>query len=179
MAKSPTPTPPRTPTPRETRAAPVAKARIVVTTTITHVPPRGEPTSLAVGTARNCKSDELPYRRPSGSFVVGAEWRPLDLGWLGEGDENESGEGAVVGQVALYNTEGTTLEKIPTPEEREAINRRVVEVAVRDCAGDPIPVLLVRPGDVFRGEPTDAGKLIFRCQDPAQKVRCDLVVFHG
>ena len=178
MAKSPTPTSPRASTPSKTRAVPVAKARIVVTQTITHVPPRGEPTSLAVGMARNCESDELPYRRPSGSFVVGVDWRPLDLGWLGEGDGAGGGE-AVVGQVALYNTEGTTLEKIPTPEEREAIDRRVVEVAVRDCAGDPIPTFLVRPGDVFRGEPTDAGKLLFRCQDPAQKVRCDLVVFPG
>lgn len=174
MAKSPTPThtSPRASTPRETRAAPVAKARIVVTQTITHVPPRGEPTSIAVGTARNCRSDELPYRRPSGSFVVGGEWRAIDLGWLAE-------DPAQIGQVALYNTEGTTLEKIPTPEERAEIDRRVVEVAVVDCAGDPIPTFLVRPGDVFRGEPTDVGRLRVRCRDPEQRVRCDLIVFPG
>ena len=153
----------------KTQPSPALKARLVVVETVTHVPPQGEPTSVGVGFAQTLETDEAPYRRPSGTFKVGPDWRPLELGWLGE-------EGAKVSQVVIANIEGTDLQKVPTPEERAATSALVVQIGTETGAG-VFPFSVIRPGQSTRFEPYLVELVRVRCLGGT--ARCNLFVVPG
>lgn len=175
---------PARPTPP--RSAPAVRPRVVVIHRVTYVPVKGDPTSVESGTGRFLGSDEQPYHRPK--FLVGPAWKPVDLGWLA-GEE----PGVVcVSQVVLVNTEGTALQRVPTPEEREATARCVVEVGVARPVGggdmwepeggeleDVQPDYEVHPGEGFTFRPVDAARVRVRCRHRDHPARCDLLVVPG
>lgn len=164
---------------------PAARPRVVVTESVTHVSPKGAPPqNVTVGHARFLASDEAPYLHPGASFRVGGEWVALPLGWL----EDPAGGPPNVSEVVLENIEGRDQDHIPTPEEAEALARRVLEVGFTSARGpgdmwDPPggaapdrPELLVPPGDLLRVKPVDARTVRVRSADPRQSVRVNVLL---
>lgn len=75
----------------------------------------GPPITASSRYTANCKSEETPSVQP---MVVGEAWVPVPLGWLSH-----------VGCVHIENQEGKHFDRIPTPEERQLISQRIVDVA--------------------------------------------------
>lgn len=172
-------------------AAPAAKPRVVLTQSITHISPTGgEPVNLTVGYARFLRSDEPPYQRPS--TRAGGEWRLLDLGWLKEPVDAGEGGPPNVSEIVLFNLEGSHLQKIPTPEEREDTARRVLEVGMATLGGGDMwdteedgltppaePDYMVHPGEVFRARPVNPRRLMVRARSKDHPVKYSLLVIPG
>jgi hypothetical protein len=113
-----------------------------------------QPIAVNTGFCTEIDSDEEPYgpRR----IIVGPEWRKLELGWM----QNCS-------QLCLTNLAGTDLEVIPTPEERNAISKQVIEVGVLqtpDTDGVPRVFGWIRPGRSMRFEPYNLDAIMLRSQ---------------
>ncbi len=118
---------------------PKIKNRLTVVETVYHQTATGEPDSIASSFFRELDSDEQPYRRKT---KVGEEWTPLDLGWIKE-----------AGMLVICNDEGKGLTKIPTPEEKEELAKKVLLLgfAIEGCHFGAFRIL---PGESFRGSPT-------------------------
>ena len=98
---------------------------------------------------RTLEAKDAPYKRPR--FEVGTQWVELDQGWVME--------------PSFVTVENMlpTLTRIPTPEQKEETDARVVEVGVggKDFAAIP-------PGESLTLSPT--GKLCLRCRKGTAKV---------
>ncbi len=122
---------------------PDPKNRLTVIETVYHQTTTAEPDSIESRFERELISDEQPYRRTT---KVGEDWTPLDFGWIEE-----------VGMIVIQNNEGKGLTKIPTPEEKEELAAKVLEISA-----DPSNSWIVRPGESFRGEPAGKRTLCIR-----------------
>ena len=93
----------------------------------------GQPRLVESRFSRKLESDEQPYER---HLKVGVEGAPLDCGWI----EKAS-------QLVITNEEGRNLQVNPTDEEREELQRKVLELGYEDC---PVPLCLIHPGESIR-----------------------------
>jgi hypothetical protein len=137
--------------------------RLGVVETVYLQRPGGQPVSVESRFSRRLLSDEQPYLR---QFKVGPEWTLLDRGWLTE-----------CSCLVLSNEEGRFHQVQPTPEERDAALRKVVEVGV--CFNDDMRDLIyrfavVRPLESGRFEPADLAAIRIRCLDGPAKVSLTL-----
>lgn len=85
------------------------------------------------------------YTRPL--CVAGADWQPLDLGWLADGP---------VGLVLLANDEGRRRQTVPTPDEVRETAGRVLEVSFQGLwvGSDETPDVFVLPATTLPVTPT-------------------------
>lgn len=116
------------------------------------------PEGKAVRFGRSLTTAEEPYVR---RILVGEEWQPLDPGWVEEAalmrlENEERGIGAVV-EVGLAVAE-------------EPLTQHDPDQAVH-------PVLLVPPGEAFRGSPERLGALRLRCRKGQARCRLTLIPF--
>lgn len=142
-------------------APPPAQAWLFVTEVVYFQSGGGMPEGVESRFMRQLASDERPYPpRPK----VGAQWCPLECGWLADGG---------VGLVVLAN-EVTRFRVIPTPEEKAQAEARIIEVGV--AAGEAVVAFaLVRPGESARFEPADVKALRLRCRAGEAKVSVTLI----
>lgn len=105
------------------------------------------------------ETKEQPYER---RLTVGTVWSPIETGWLQYSD---------VGLLFLINKAGTGLMVNPSPEEREALADKVVEVSFGKNKAD----LIVRPGRFIPIEVKDIRKVSLRA--PNDPVEIELTLF--
>ena len=94
---------------------------------------------------------------------VGAEWAPLDFGWLA----------GKAGVIAIENQAGRGRTTQPTDAEREATAKQIIEVSFHDTQ----PACIIRPGGFLVFEPVVYGDICIRCL--AGGVPARLVVLPG
>lgn len=123
------------------------KDRLAVVETAYHQQFGKQPHSIETRFSRQLSTQNQLYER---QLVATEEWYPLDCGWL------ES-----TGMMVLVNNEGKFLQVQPTDEEREAAERKVLEVSYQDA---PHNVWLILPRESMRAQPGDVRKLRIRCQ---------------
>lgn len=131
-----------------------------------------QPSGVEARFTRNLRSDEQMYERRS---KVGPGWKPLPLPgpeWIDPAD---------CGMLSLKNLEGDDLAVVPTPDERAAIDAKVVEVGLSSSQTDPdaavTPFARVRPGEAVRVEPVNLHLYRLRC--PAGSARYALALVPG
>ena len=134
---------------------PISVNQITVVDKIYHRQGSESPTSVSSRFIRHLQTDEQVYERRT---RVGEEWTPLEHGWIEE-----------AGMIVIQNTEGTTLQVIPTEEEKEETAAKILELSVTDGLLDSPPGVLAKPwlippGESFRGYPSDVSKLVLRCR---------------
>lgn len=154
------------PTPPESSPVTEApKARLAVMETVYAMAATGAVHSLPAETrfSRWLESDEPPYLRPE--FKVGTEWVELDLGWI----EHLS----AVGMLSLLN-KLPVWQVQPTPEQRTEAEARIIEIGVPVTDGMLMPMIVVRPGESCRFEPSGMVPLWIRSR--ADGARLTIVV---
>lgn len=113
----------------------------------------------------NVYSDEQPYLR---NLKIGSDWQPIDHGWL-----------TSWGLLLVSNEEGKGLLTVPTLEEQEEINSRVLQLGIAlDSTNDIKKVQLlstIPPGRSMRWYPENLLNLRLRCQHG--KARCRISLF--
>jgi hypothetical protein len=136
---------------------PSDKARLIVIEAVHHQEPDGASTTADNRFRRILKEDGQPYMRRG---KIGCDWLPLDTGWV----EHPS-------MIVLRNEEGTRYLVQPTKEEREATERRIIEVGIDMMQGertkDVETITIVPPGESCRFTPVC--KLWLRCQSEQAK----------
>jgi hypothetical protein len=149
---------------------PKLRGRLVVVESVYHQRTGEQPIQVRPSRfERDLTDPEQPYVR---EFRADSEWKSLDNGWIEES-----------GQLVLHNLEGSGLTAIPTPEERQAILDRVVELGVAIPTEDdgrrtqwsaprpPWPVATfawIRPGESCRFEPYQVSMIRVRCRPGAK-----------
>lgn len=114
--------------------------------------PGGQPESFDLRGANDCITDEQPCLRIG--KIVGAEWEPLDTGWVKDP--------SLV--IVKHSLDVRTV--MPSAEEREAELRAVVEIG----AGDPVVRIAgVTPGGVPAVFPKP-GVLLVRTTAPKRRI---------
>lgn len=148
-------------------------SRLVVVDQVYHQPAQGRPQVVRLPFARDLEGHEDAYTR---NFAAGADWRPLDTGWVGD----------AVGLLLVRNREGDAELGPYADRDREALPARVLELALRQrpdpegqfrtmhSPSQAPPTLLrcarVRPGESCRLEPvTDDAEWLVR--GTAERVR--------
>lgn len=107
------------------------------------------------------KSIQQVYSRV---MAVGEEWVQLDLGWL-----------TSAGQLLVEN-EAETFNRVPTKEQREAADAKVLIIGAKIAANEFLPLFLVPPGESSRpGIPVDMGALWVRCNKGSTLVTLTIV----
>lgn len=151
-------------------------ARLTVVEHVYHEPTDSEGTDYTRSYQRVLKTDEVPFTRPR--FITHRDWQPLETGWV---------RGA--GHLYILNDEQPSFQKMPSPEERAEVGRKIIEVGVLPMVKDdkrrtmhsapaPVPDItpcwLIPPGETLRATPADVARLYLRC--PAGPARCTIVV---
>lgn len=130
---------------------PRVASRVTVIVQVYHQTPHAAPLAVRDQYAWKLESDEAAYVRPNGK--AGGAWQAVDLGWLG---------GQPVEMILISNDEGRELRQtIPSKEEVEALEKRVLEVSFGDGAS-----LLIRPRMTQPLCPADPGGIRLRAQSP-------------
>ena len=140
-----------------------ARDTLTVVETVYHQPAGEEPTAVSVQYVRPLETQEQPYVR---KIRVGEQWQPLDLGWIEQ-----------PGMIWLTNDEGRGLQVNPTPEERAAIEAKVICLVTKVVNAGVLAGILaeddfsweVPPGESFRGRPTCAKRVWLRCRSGTAK----------
>lgn len=124
--------------------------RVTVVETVHHQLPDAEPATVETRFQRWLESDEQLYRR---TLRVGAEWTPIDTGWV----ESPA--------VLLLRNDREMFAVQPTEEEKTMAAGKVLEIGVRlDGADAVVPLFAVHPGHSFRAEPLAVKSLRVRCR---------------
>lgn len=105
--------------------------------------------------------DIEPYSR---KLKLGQEWHTVSADWITPD---------IGGFVCVENLEGKNLPNLPTQEEREDINKRIIEVVI-GTPGEK-ETLEVLPGWPFVFLPTDLSKVKLRARHG--QIRCRLVIY--
>ena len=135
---------------------PANPCRIAVRELLYHQAPQEQPTAVESVFSRPLVSDEQPYVR---KVKVGGAWEAVETGWLVD-----------AGMLHLANEEGRFQQVQPTPAERAAAARKVVEVGLAVAEGEVVVCWLLRPGESLRAEPAEVGRLRLRCREGVARV---------
>lgn len=130
--------------------------------------PGEEPTAVESRFSRWVHTTEQPWTR---RFNVGADWQPLDCGWVEQAS-----------LLHLANNEGKNLRFVPTKEEEEQTQAKVVEVGLSILTTEADrelvePGWVVFPKETMRVQPIDLSRLRVRCRSGT--ARCTLTLFPG
>lgn len=133
----------------------LAKPRNILTVVhqVSHLA-QGFPTkAMDLAFDRELKVEEEAYER--NMCKVTEDWQEIDLGFL---------KGKPLSYVFVKNNEGTNLQVNPSPEEKEQIEKKILEVSF-DAPWLPsgTGVWLIPPGECFGGYPSNDSVWI-RCQ---------------
>lgn len=150
LARHPRPRPGTRP-----KEPPPNKPRLTVLDTIYYQAPGDDPVAFKGPFARLLESEEQPCIR---KLVVGEPWQAVEGLWL-----------SAAGLLGVRNDEGTFTGVIPTPEQRQEVAARIVEVGVVDVER-VTRFAFLRPGESCRFEPADMAALRLRCQRGQAKV---------
>jgi hypothetical protein len=129
-------TDPTTADPKPPRVRP---ARMTVRDMVYHQNPGDQPTLAETAFTVDLTTQEQPYRRPQ---VATQRWSPVDFGYLTEASH-----------VVIENREGRFTQRVPTPEQREAAEAKVLEIAFFagiDMHERPAACILVPPRQSIR-----------------------------
>lgn len=119
--------------------------RLTIVASIFHQTPYGEPTGVDVRTSKLLKGSEQPYSR---RMSVKQIWTPIDMGWIKK-----------VGLLCISNNEGKLQTQQPTKEQRDQLQKKVLQIGVKvpqsgngktmwDDSGDTIaPFASISPGE--------------------------------
>lgn len=147
------------PTNEEPASIQPARTLLTVVDTVYHQPAGGSPVTV-LGDAcrfhRELISDEQVYERRR---VIGQEWVQIDCGWVER-----------CGMLVVRNLEGQ-FSVLPTPEQREAVGRRVLELSFdgNTCH------IQVPPQESCRFYPSDARLIYIRCREGSARYTVGLV----
>ena len=151
-------------------------SRLTVVEHVYHEPSDDAGTNTQRSFSRKLKTNEQPFVRKT---KAGSDWRPLATGsWL----EDSS-------MLVLSNDEGG-FQRIPTPEEKRALEDKILEVAVLppppskkdrtmhstkmpECV--PLVFALVHPGETLRFTPADLSLLHVRSKSSEVKMTLTLL----
>ena len=122
--------------------------RITIIETIYHQQQDEQPTMIEHKFSKELDTQEQLYQRRT---KVGEEWQPIDCGWVGA--EN-------TGIIILQNEEGDFPKVIPTEEEREEVNKKILEVSYNGSEYS----MLVFPQESIRLHPSSPKDLKIRCR---------------
>lgn len=143
------------------KAEPAVKNRVTVVEQLYHRAFGDQPVQFESRWSRELNSSEQAYER---RLTIGDQWEDFDAGWIKR-----------VGMFAIRNEEGRNLQRIPTEEERDKINEKVVEIFfVSEGTSAPFPEahLFVYPGETAKGCP--AVKMKVRCRSGS--ARCTVFI---
>lgn len=137
------------------------RPRLTVVEVVYHAIPGEDTTSLECRFGRFLGTAEQRYQR---RLAVGADWQPLDCGWLDAG----------AGMLSLKNDEGKFTQVYPTDRSLSEAAVRVVEIGL--VVGDSVHAFaVVRPRESARFEPSFLPALKIRCRSGS--ARCTLTAF--
>ena len=148
----PIPDPQETPPPDPQPVDP--RDRITVNETFYHQPFGEDAICVDSQFTHYVEGTEQPYIRRT---TVTEEWKPLDTGWL---EDN-------VGFILLQNHPPKFLHREPSEEERQLAFEKVLQIML---GSEDENVLLVPPGQNFRGFPKHVSRVQVRCQRGTSKV---------
>ena len=155
---------------------PLDKSRLGVVLSVYHQQTDVQPVVVTARFSRWLTSSEQPYIR---RLTLTTAWQALDSGWL---------EGKV-GMLVIRNEEGAFAVQ-PTPEERQEMAMRIIEVGLllpsatvqlaplRTMRDPPLPPLqplpcwIIQPKESLQAQPANAALLHLRCQSGS--ARCTL-----
>ena len=134
--------------------------RLTLVTTINHEHRGDQPHSVDCRSSILLQTNDEAY---SGRKLEVADcWKAIDLGWLSD----------TAGYISIENSEGKHFTLQPSPEEREDIAKRIVEVSFRN---PPQACVLVHPGMIQFCLPVAPSIVQLRCQHG--KAKCRVTVF--
>jgi hypothetical protein len=127
-------------------------ARLTVVTQIRHQASELEPANaFDFRWSKQLKSDEETYTR---KLKAGTTWKPFPKGWTD-----------TPALVRVENMEGKRPQSIPSDEDREQINKRVVEIAYLDSDGKPLGLVMqIKPGEAHTFPPLSLDNIYFRAR---------------
>lgn len=139
------------------------KGRYTVVEVVSHQSESGQPTMISDSRySRQLLTDEQPFIRKG---KANEEWQPLTQGWLPQ-----------TSLLCLRNDAGK-FSRVPTKEEREELAGMILEVTFttpvshlkRDMhdppAQDPVPAMIILPGESCRFVPFDLGAVRVRSKN--------------
>jgi hypothetical protein len=133
-------------TPPDTKSLDNLPSKITVVETIYHQNLTEEPFAIESNYDRSVKTKEQPYQR---HCIVGEEWQQLDTGWIGNHPS----------LLYIHNREGEFPHRIPTPEEVEQSNKKVLLLSFDKTTEHSWRIL---PKESHRGLPSTIGGLFIR-----------------
>ena len=142
----------------------MSKTVLTVSDMVTYQQPGKMPQGFSHPFCRSVKDGCQPWVR---QLRIGEEWTQLDAGWV----DNAA-------CMILLNEEGTNLRVIPTPEEVEAMKKKVLEITYD---GPPengkwlYPAGLIFPGETRREHPINLGSIYLRSR--SGEINCLLWLF--
>lgn len=154
-------------------------SRIMHVGNIYYISRSGQPHVTEIRSNRNQVADEQAFgpRR----MTIGEEWTPIETGWI-----------EVCGMMILTNEEGRRLQRIPTAEQIEEINGKVVEIAfVKNlpvsneprtmhsppivAPDEPFAALLLLPGESLPATPVSMKQVLVRCRAGQARITVNLL----
>ncbi len=145
-----------------------AASRLIVTGQVSHQQPGSDAVSTVLAFVRRLETGEQPVRRVC---EVGEAWQPLYRGWLDS-----------CSCLTIHNHEGEQLQRIPSAEERQAIDARVVELSfswAKDGQSNVLHAdasLLCFPGESMGPIcPAELKDILIRCRSGKAKITINMV----
>lgn len=132
--------------------------RMTVQQTLSHEHFGEQPTQVTSTYSRLLKNKEQPYKR---RMVIGPTWQAIDLGWFTDNPND-------VGTVIIENGEGLGYVEQPSPEEREAADKRIIEISFTKISSQAD---LCYPRSIKILHPNNADGLFLRCQAGQAKIQ--------
>lgn len=136
--------------------------RVTVVETIYHSPANQQPFSIVSRFSRDLTTKEQLYER---YLTATEEWTQLESGWLGDN----------VGMMSIHNLEGEFLQVIPTPEEKEEAEKKILVLSPDPFREDYPDYWLIPPRESMRGCPTRVEGLWIKSLSGNTKYRICLV----
>lgn len=131
------------------KAKPTPKNTLTVVENVYHQVVGEQPTMTESRFTRDLESTEQVFTR---HLVLTEEWKPLEVGWLDQ-----------LSMMVIKNNEGIGLKQIPTKEQREEIDQRVIEVSYTPNSFKFMGWTIF-PRESMRACPSDARLLHLRCR---------------
>lgn len=155
-------------------------SRITTVGSIYYMTRDGQPHVVQIRSARNQQTEEQAYGPRK--VTIGDQWTSLDAGWI-----------KVCGLLIVTNEEGRRRQRIPTPEEQQEIDSKVIEIAFLSPQSlketdeprtmhskpktplDIYPALLLPPGESVPVCPVDLRSVMIRCQNGQAKITINIL----
>lgn len=131
---------------------PYVKPKLLVISTAHYRGSDGKVKSIDCRIGRNIESKDDPIIR---TVEIGEDWTPLESAWIKD-----------IGYLFLRNDGGIKFNVVPTEEQINEAQSRVVEIGYHVCGSTIVPVSLwqIHVGECFQGKPIAGNDILLRCQ---------------